>query len=147
MTDERQPKFTGMFLVVQDMAAAMAFYRRLGLAIPDGAETQIHVEIEAGDGVYLSFGTVQLTTGYDPGWRQPEGGTPNVLQFHVPSRQRVDDLFADLIAAGYASHLPPFDAFWGNRYAEVDDPDGNVVGLQSPTDPTKRGPPPIQVKG
>ena len=43
---------------------------------------------------------------------------------------------------GYHGHLAPIDAYWGARYAEVDDPNGNIVGLQSPIDPGRAGPPP-----
>ena len=31
--------------------------------------------------------------------------------------------------AGHASKTAPRDAFWGQRYAQVIDPDGNVVDL------------------
>jgi uncharacterized glyoxalase superfamily protein PhnB len=44
--------------------------------------------------------------------------------------------------AGYGSQQPPYDAFWGSRYAIVEDPDGNAVGLMSPVDPTRRSTPP-----
>ena len=37
-----------------------------------------------------------------------------------------------LTQAGHAGRQQPFDAFWGARYAIVDDPDGNGVGLMSP---------------
>jgi len=36
----------------------------------------------------------------------------------------------------------PYDAFWGARYAIVEDPDGNAVGLMSPIDPDRRTAPP-----
>jgi uncharacterized glyoxalase superfamily protein PhnB len=41
----------------------------------------------------------------------------------------VDARYAELTAAGYEGHLKPFDAFWGQRYAVVHDPDGNAVDL------------------
>ena len=37
-----------------------------------------------------------------------------------------------LVAAGGRGHKEPWDAFWGQRYAEVLDPDGNVVDLFAP---------------
>jgi uncharacterized glyoxalase superfamily protein PhnB len=37
---------------------------------------------------------------------------------------------------------PPWDAFWGARYAIVEDPDGIAVGLMSPISPDRRSPPP-----
>ena len=52
--------------------------------------------------------------------------------FRVPTREAVDALYEELVAAGAPSHLAPFDAFWGARYAVVLDPDGNQVGFQNP---------------
>ena len=58
------------------------------------------------------------------------------------SRNAVDDRYADLVGAGYPGLQPPYDAFWGARYAIVQDPDGNDVGLMSPSDPERRSQPP-----
>jgi uncharacterized glyoxalase superfamily protein PhnB len=41
----------------------------------------------------------------------------------------VDSLYAELTGAGYEGHLAPWDAFWGQRYAVLRDPDGNDVAL------------------
>jgi uncharacterized glyoxalase superfamily protein PhnB len=65
-----------------------------------------------------------------------------VLGFRVSSRDTVDRIYADLTGAGYTSQQPPCDAFWGARYAVVQDPDGNPVGIMSPPDPTRRSAPP-----
>ena len=61
-----------------------------------------------------------------------------VLGFKVGSRERVDEIYADLVAAGYRGQQPPYDAFWGARYAVIEDPDGNAVGIVSPVDPGRR---------
>ena len=61
------------------------------------------------------------------------------IGFKVESRDEVDRLFADLTGAGYRGQQPPYDAFWGARYAIVEDPDGNAVGLMSPSDPASAG--------
>ena len=37
-----------------------------------------------------------------------------------------------LVAAGYQGGKEPWDAFWGQRYAQVFDPDGNSVDLFAP---------------
>jgi uncharacterized glyoxalase superfamily protein PhnB len=44
----------------------------------------------------------------------------------------VDATYADLVGAGYEGHLEPWDAFWGQRYAAVNDPDGHTVDLFAP---------------
>ncbi len=65
-----------------------------------------------------------------------------VVGFHVPSRSGVDELYAKLTDAGYAGLQAPINAFWGSRYAIVEDPDGVAVGLMSPVSPEMRSPPP-----
>jgi len=134
---------TGVDLVVKDMKATVAFYRRLGLTIDDGHPwSGHHIEVTLSNGFKLAFDSVEMTKTYDSGWRNPAGGSRNVLSFSLPSREAVDKLYADLTAAGYVSHQPPFDGFWGGRYAIVDDPDGNNVGLMSPMDDAHRSAPP-----
>ena len=58
------------------------------------------------------------------------------------SREAVDEVYADLTAAGYVGLQPPHDAFWGARYAIVEDPDGIAVGLMSPISPDFKSVPP-----
>ena len=127
-------EFMGVHLAVADMSASMVFYRLVGLAIPEDAEGQQHVEVPLSDGVHMAFSTPTVMSMYDPGWRGPASSTASVLQLRVPTRQAVDDMYSTLTGRGYAGHLAPIDAFWGNRYCEVDDPDGHTVGFHSPTD-------------
>ena len=41
-------------------------------------------------------------------------------------------MYAQLLEAGGTSHKEPWDAFWGQRYAQVADPDGTIVDLYAP---------------
>ena len=62
--------------------------------------------------------------------RQPPTGSARVsLAIECPSPSEVDATYARLTAAGHAGHHEPWDAFWGQRYAAVKDPDGNTVDL------------------
>ena len=61
-----------------------------------------------------------------------------VVGFGFPSRDEVDRVYADLIGAGYRGQQEPYDAFWGSRYAVIEDPDGNAIGMMSPSDPARR---------
>ena len=115
-------------LVVADMAASLAFYRRLGLAIPADADTEPHVDVDLG-GLHLAFDTREVVLGFDPGWTPPSGGHGIGLAFAAGSPAEVDSAYADLVAHGAEGHLPPWDAFWGMRYAVVHDPDGNSIDL------------------
>ncbi len=67
----------------------------------------------------------------DPHW-QPPTGHPLALAFHCGSAGGVDETYAAILAAGFAGKSEPWDAFWGQRYARVVDPDGNAVDLFAP---------------
>jgi uncharacterized glyoxalase superfamily protein PhnB len=60
----------------------------------------------------------------------------------APTRTNVDDAFRDMIDAGYRGLQGPHEAFWGARYAIIEDPDGVAVGLMSPVSPDKKSQPP-----
>ena len=135
-------------LVVRSMDATLAFYRHLGLNIPEAtvwrtATGAHHAEVQMPNGMVLEFDSVQLAKSYNAGWReQPAGPSRGVLGFSVASRDAVDKMYESLVAAGYTGSQPPYDTFWGARYSVVEDPDGNHVGLMSPLDPARRRPPP-----
>ena len=71
---------------------------------------------------------------WNSGWPGSQGRGAAVFGFKVATREDVDRIHDDLTAAGYASQQEPYDAFWGARYAIVEDPDGNAVGIMSPMD-------------
>ena len=120
-------------LVVADMAASLAFYRRLGLDIPADADEQPHVDIDLGGGLRIAFDTEDTIRSFDKEWTRPaSGGHRMALAFGCDSPAEVDAAWAELTGAGYAGHLEPWDAFWGMRYAVVRDPDGNPVDLFAP---------------
>jgi len=54
------------------------------------------------------------------------------LAFKCDSPAHVDETFNKLTRAGHAGHKAPWDAFWGQRYAIVVDPDGNHISLFAP---------------
>jgi catechol 2,3-dioxygenase-like lactoylglutathione lyase family enzyme len=132
--------FAQLNLVVRDMDATVAFYRRLGVSI-DADPGAPHVTARFPSGVLVEFDTTEFAAQWDTGWRGGTGGS-TVLGFNVASRDDVDRRYADLTAAGYRAHQPPYDAFWGARYAMVDDPDGNPVGIMSPVEVTRKFWPP-----
>ena len=126
------PRFDAIGLVVADMAAALAFYRRLGLTIPDEADDAPHAEVEFPGGLRLLFDTVATVHSFDPEWTAPTGGHRIALAFACDTPAEVDAAHAALIADGYRSHVDPWDAFWGQRYATVLDPDDNPVDFFAP---------------
>jgi catechol 2,3-dioxygenase-like lactoylglutathione lyase family enzyme len=122
-------RFDAIGLVVTDMGRALAFYRTLGLDVPSDADAEPHVEVPLPNGARLMLDTVETVRSFDPGWTAPTGGARVGLAFACDSPSDVDAVFAGLVGAGYEAHLEPWDAFWGQRYASVFDPDGNSVEL------------------
>jgi uncharacterized glyoxalase superfamily protein PhnB len=132
-------------LVASDLAATIAFYRRLGLEVEEIENPEWrrhHARISMPGGIRLELDSAEFARQWNPGFRgQPENGGC-ILFFEVAGREDVDRLFAAMTEAGYASQKPPEDAFWGARCAIVENPDGNGVGFMSPIDPARRRPPP-----
>lgn len=126
------PRFEVIGLVVADMSRALAFYRRLGLDIPAEADGEPHVEVSLPGGLRLTWDTVETMRSFMPDFEP--GTTPGRtgLAFACDSPAEVDAVYEKLTTAGYAGHLKPWDAFWGQRYAAVYDPDGNSVDLFAP---------------
>jgi catechol 2,3-dioxygenase-like lactoylglutathione lyase family enzyme len=117
--------------VVRDMAATLRFYRLLGLDIPAGVEAEPFVEVITPNGYRLSWNTEAMVLGIDPEWVEPVGARVSVA-FKCDTPAEVDSVYYRLVEAGYASRKAPWDAFWGQRYATVMDPDGNTVDLFAP---------------
>jgi catechol 2,3-dioxygenase-like lactoylglutathione lyase family enzyme len=132
------PVFDQFNLVVSDMDATVAFYRRLGLTIDDTLPewASHHRAATQPGGIDLDIDSITFARQWDRGF--PARGAMGVLGFRLDSRGAVDDTYNDLVGAGYVGQQPPYDAFWGARYAVVQDPDGNAVGLMSPIDPARR---------
>lgn len=143
-----KPDLDLLDLVVRDMDATIAFYRALGVEIPESAiwrtPTGIHhVDVNMPGGLTLHFDSPALAKAYNRGWSEPSGaGTRVVVGFKVESREAVDRIHAKLTGLGHRSSQPPYDTFWGARYAIVEDPEGNHVGIMSESDPSRRGAPP-----
>jgi uncharacterized glyoxalase superfamily protein PhnB len=76
--------------------------------------------------------TEETIRSFDPDWSPPSGGQRTALAFACGTPEEVDRLYGELTAVGAGGVREPWDAFWGQRYASVGDPDGNVVDLFAP---------------
>lgn len=140
-----RPVLNLLDVVTRDYDATLAFYRRLGLEVPDGGpspEGVRHADVTMANGFGFHLDNEVLAGLYNAAWRKPGGSSRAVIGFSVSTREEVDRLYEELTAAGYEGRQPPYDAFWGARYAVVADPDGNDVGLMSPLDESRRSWPP-----
>ena len=124
-------KIDAMGLIVKDLARSVRFYRGLGAEFPEGAEVSEHghAEAELGGGIRMLLDTESGIATFDPTWQPPVGEPRTAVAFRCGSPAEVDALFAEAIEAGGRSHKEPWDAFWGQHYAQLRDPDGNGVDL------------------
>jgi uncharacterized glyoxalase superfamily protein PhnB len=136
-----KPYLGGASIVADDMEAAIAFYERIGFTVDFHPDWRAHhVTLKSDQGLEVDIDSVAMTKTYDSAWTSDKGGA--VLIVRVPTREAVDATFALATAAGAPARQEPFDAFWGARYALVDDPAGNPVGIMSPSDPAMNSAPP-----
>ena len=122
-------KLDAIGIVTGDLAASLRFYALLGVDVPSGDGD--HVEAALPGGLRLMWDTEDLIRKIDPEW-QPPTGQRLTLAFRCESPADVDGTFRRVIDAGFGSAKEPWDAFWGQRYAQVVDPDGNTVDLFAP---------------
>ncbi|NJL49018.1 MAG: hypothetical protein HC929_18110, partial [Leptolyngbyaceae cyanobacterium SM2_5_2] len=95
-----------------------------------GRRTCVSVELHTlPNGLRIAWDSHEMIRSFNPDWQPPTGGHRMGMAFLFDYPAEVDAAFQDLIHAGYHAHKPPFDAVWGQRYAQVEDPDGNVVDL------------------
>ena len=115
-------------IVSRNIAESCRFYRTLGLDVPAPAEGEDHFEITLPNGLRLMWDTEELIRKLDPEWTRPEGHAM-ALAFECKNAADVNETYRRLTEAGFTGKKDPYDAFWGQRYANVADPDGNVVDL------------------
>lgn len=128
-------KLDAISIITADMPAAITFYSALGLELADGGPDATHTEFTSGS-LRILLDTEAVILGIDPEWTRPTGGHKMSLAFDCSTAEAVDATFAELTGRGDGGSDPvagivhePWDAFWGQRYAVVSDPDGNTVDL------------------
>lgn len=117
-------------IVTADIAKSCGFYRTLGLDIPEPTQGQDHFDFELPTGVRLMWDTETLIRQLDPEWEPPQSHQHRIaFAFECASPADVDATYTRVLEAGFGGKKEPYDAFWGQRYATVIDPDDNAVDL------------------
>ncbi|MBD2891660.1 VOC family protein [Spirillospora sp. NPDC000708] len=127
------PTLNTIDVIVSDIDAAIAFYRRLGVDFTVDPAYPDHAGCDLPNGLHLMLDTEKFrASAQTSGWTRPEGDPRSFLAFEFPAPADVDAMYAELTGAGHRGIQEPWDAFWGMRYATVADPDGNGVDLYCP---------------
>ncbi|SRR5260221_2909354 len=121
------PDLNATGIVVSDMARSIRFYRLLGLDVPE-TPGEGHVDTFLPNGVRFMLDSEDVVKSFRPDWTRATGNQLS-LAFECRSAAEVDEVYARVVAAGFESEKEPWDAFWGQRYAQLADPDGVPVDL------------------
>ena len=124
------PELNAIGIVVSDMATSIRFYRLLGLDLPETPD-EGHVEASMPSSVRLMLDSEEVVRSFQPEWSR-ETGNQVSLAFQCASPAEVDEVYARITGAGFDGEKEPWDAFWGQRYALLRDPDGVEVNLYAP---------------
>jgi uncharacterized glyoxalase superfamily protein PhnB len=114
-------------IVVSDMDSSIRFYRLLGLEVPETPD-EGHVETTLANGARLMFDSEETVKSFRPDWTR-QTGNQLALAFECGRPAEVDETYMRAIDAGFHGEKEPWDAFWGQRYAQLQDPDGVPVDL------------------
>ena len=142
-----KPVLDQVNIVAGSFDRSFDFYRRLGVTfaepVTNNTDDPFHANGETSNGLRFELDNAAFAPVSNPGWAAHSDLVGRVvLGFGVASREEVDQVYADLTSAGHPGLAPPHDAFWGARYAILQDPNGIAVGVMSPIDPGRRASPP-----
>jgi uncharacterized glyoxalase superfamily protein PhnB len=121
------PELNAIGIVVSDMARSIRFYQVIGFDVPDTPD-EGHVDTSLPNGIRLMLDTEDTVLSFRPDWTR-ETGNQVGLALECESPAEVDEVYARVTAAGFDGEKEPWDAFWGQRYAQLQDPDGVPVDL------------------
>jgi catechol 2,3-dioxygenase-like lactoylglutathione lyase family enzyme len=121
------PQLNAIGIVASDLAQSIRFYRLLGLDVPETPD-EGHIDAFLPNGVRFMLDTEETVRSFDANWTRATGNQL-ALAFECSSPAEVDEIYARVTRAGFHGEREPFDAFWGQRYASVLDPDGVPVDL------------------
>ena len=120
------PELNAIGIVASDPARSIAFYRLLGVDFPEDGEG--HIEATLANGIRLMLDAEEVVESFRPDWTR-EAGNQLALAFECASPAEVDERYEQVTAAGFVGEKDPWDAVWGQRYAQLSDPDGVPVDL------------------
>jgi catechol 2,3-dioxygenase-like lactoylglutathione lyase family enzyme len=121
------PELNAIGIVASDMARSIRFYQVVGLDVPDTPD-EGHVDTSLPNGMRLMLDTEETIRSFRPDWKRQTGNQVG-LALECESPAEVDEIYARVTAAGFHGEKEPWDAFWGQRYAQLQDPDGVPVDL------------------
>lgn len=124
-------RLNAVAVTTRNMSKTVEFYKVLGFNFNDFKPEDPHVEsIPENGSLRLMIDTVKLIT--EILGEAPTHGNHSSFALQYDSPAEVNEVAEKVKAAGFKVLKEPWDAFWGQRYALVVDPDGYMVDLYAP---------------
>ncbi len=114
-------------IISSNLDKSVKFYAIIGVEIKEAGSPD-HLEGKTPSGVRIMLDSVELMKKINPNFKKGSG-TGIVLGFVQKTPEKVDELVLRISEGGFKVLKDPWDAFWGQRYASVLDPDGNQIDI------------------
>ena len=124
------PELNAIGIAVSEMGRSIRYYRLLGLDVPETPDED-HVAPFLPNGVRFMLDSEEVIRSFMPEWTR-ENGNQISLALECASPAEVDEIYERVTSEGFESEKEPWDAFWGQRYALLIDPDSVRVNLYAP---------------
>lgn len=115
-------------IISSDLSKSLNFYNNFDLNFEAFGEDAQHYESTLPSGLRIMLDSEELMKEINPEYIKPSS-FGMTLCFKQDSPLMVDQLTEKLKSSGYNVTKEPWDAFWGQRYACVLDPDGNQIDI------------------
>lgn len=120
-------KLNAVGVTSSDLAQTKSFYNLLGFVFPP-SEHEGHIETEiTSTSAKLMIDKKSVVK--DIIGEDPKPGNHSMFAVEYDSSDEVNNVAQALKDAGFTVVKEPWDAFWGQRYSVVEDPDGYRVDL------------------
>lgn len=121
-------KLNAIGVASSNLKQTVKFYELLGFKFPNFAEDESHLEAITNPGsARLMIDSKKLIT--EIMGEEPKPSNHSAFAIEYDSAKEIDAIVEFIKAAGFTVTKEPWDAFWGQHYAIVEDPDGYKIDL------------------
>jgi catechol 2,3-dioxygenase-like lactoylglutathione lyase family enzyme len=119
-------KLNAVGVASSNITKTLEFYKLLGFEFGEPMDDHYESLATSSSAKLMIDGkeTIKDIIGEDP---KPGNHSQFAIQYNSP--QEVNNAASQIQQAGFVVTKEPWDAFWGQRYAVVEDPDGYKVDL------------------
>jgi predicted lactoylglutathione lyase len=121
-------KLNAVGVTTSDLSKTVQFYKLLGFQFPEFKADEQHLESITSEGsARLMIDSKDVFK--DIFGEDPKPGNHSSFAIQYDTTQEVNEVADKVKKAGFQVAKEPWDAFWGQRYAVVEDPDGFKIDL------------------